>query len=89
MQSQGDMDLLKFSLGFTFGFLKIILNSEGVSFQSEIMDNENRIILIKAYLVFLRIWEQNHFMKRYFNKNKAITLDKTPDTKGYNEREDI
>ena len=71
--------------GFTFRFLKIIINSEGASFQSEIMDDENRFILIKAYLVFLIIHEQNHFMKRYFNKNKAITSCKTPDVKGYNE----
>ena len=71
--------------GFTFRFLKIIINSEGASFQSEIMDDENRFILIKAYLVFLIIHEQNHFMKSYFNKNKAITSCKTPDVKGYNE----
>ena len=53
------MRLLEFIGGFAFRFLKIVLNSEGIKFNPE---NNNYIpILLKAYLVFVIIHEQNHY----------------------------
>ena len=71
--------------GFTFRFLKIVINSEGITFKAPQNDSENLSKLLEAYLIFVIIHEQNHFMKRYFNQNIANTLCKTPDIKGYNE----
>ena len=62
--------------GFTFRFLKIVINSEGVNIESKnrnIDDNDINILLI-AYLTFIIIHELNHFMKRQFNKNQIINV---------------
>ena len=67
--------------GFTFRFLKIVINSEGIQFPSypnQEIDKEIKITLLKAYLVFVIIHEQNHFMKRYFNQKQANILCNTP-----------
>ena len=54
------MRLPEFIGGFAFRFLKIVLNSEGIKFNPE---NNNYIpILLKAYLVFVIIHEQNHWI---------------------------
>ena len=45
------------------------------------MYEETKIILLKAYLVFLIINELNHFMKRYLNKNKSYNSCKTTELK--------
>ena len=60
--------------GFTFRFLKIVINSEGVNIESKNTNiNDNDInILLKAYLVFIIIHELNHFMKRQFNKDQIL-----------------
>ena len=74
--------------GFTFRFLKIVINSEGIQFQSERnqkIDIESKFKLLKAYLIFLIIHEQNHFMKRYFNINQTNTLCNTPLIKNISE----
>ena len=75
------MNLPSVIKGFTFRFLKIILNSNGIEFKltnkkKENCDNIN--MLIKAYLVFVIIHEQNHFMKRYENQGVNFNLCKTP-----------
>ena len=76
------MNLPKSIKGFTFRFLKIVVNSEGVKLKTkEYIDKENIIILLKAYLIFLIIHELNHFIKRYFNKNKSFKMCKTPEIK--------
>ena len=62
--------------GFTFRFLKIVINSEGVNMKStntNINDND-KDILIKAYLVFIIIHELNHFIKRQFNLYNKIDV---------------
>ena len=69
-------------------FLKIIINSEGIEFQSKVneeIDEETKITLLRAYLVFMIINEQNHFMKRYFNKNQPNILCNTPVIKNISE----
>ena len=74
--------------GFTFRFLKIVINSQGIVFanyQNQQMDKESKRILLQAYLIFVIIHEQNHFLKRTFNKNMANILCKTPDIKGCDE----
>ena len=74
--------------GFTFRFLKIVINSEGIEFQGENnkkIDIESKSNLLKAYLVFVIIHEINHFMKRYFNINQANTLCNTPLIKNISE----
>ena len=73
--------------GFTFRFLKIVINSEGVNIESKNknIDNNDIDILLKAYLVFIIIHELNHFMKRIFDKDKNINLCKTPKIKGFDE----
>ena len=77
---------------FTFRFLKIVINSEGVKLNNEKSNNSfinisNDVIqlLLKAYLIFIIIHELNHFMKRYLNKNINYDLCKTPTVKEYNE----
>jgi hypothetical protein len=77
---------------FTFRFLKIVINSEGVRLNNEQstnsiinIDNDAILLLLKAYLVFIIIHELNHFMKRYLNKNQIYDLCKTPTVKDYNE----
>lgn len=67
------MGLPEFFKGFTFRFLKIVLNSEGIKFNSD----ENTILL-KAYLVFVIIHEQNHYIKRFLNVDSEVKLCKTP-----------
>ena len=80
------MNLPKSIKGFTFRFLKIVVNSEGVEFKTkEYPDEENIIILLKAYLIFLIIHELNHFMKRYLNKNNSFKVCKTPEIKEHKE----
>ena len=74
--------------GFTFRFLKIVINSEGIEFPSKVnkeIDVESKNTLLRAYLVFVIIHEQNHFMKRYFNKNQPNILCKTPVIKNISE----
>ena len=71
------MGLPEFFKGFTFRFLKIVLNSEGIKFKSDENENE-KIILLKAYLVFVIIHEQNHYIKRFLNVNSEAKLCKTP-----------
>ena len=74
--------------GFTFRFLKIVINSQGIVFanyQNQQMDEESKRILLQAYLIFVIIHEQNHFLRRTFNKNMANILCKTPDIKGCDE----
>ena len=74
--------------GFTFRFLKIVINSQGIvfpDFQNQQIDKESKSILLQAYLIFVIIHEQNHFLKRIFNKNRENILCKTPDIKGCNE----
>ena len=73
--------------GFTFRFLKIVINSEGVNMKStntNINDND-KDILIKAYLVFIIIHELNHFIKRQFNLGKTIDVCKTPKINGFDD----
>ena len=70
------MRLPEFIKGFTFRFLKVVLNSEGIKFNPE---NNNYIhTLLKAYLVFVIIHEQNHYIKRFLNVDTDIQLCKTP-----------
>ena len=68
--------------GFTFRFLKIVINSQGTKIKINNENISNKIILLKAYLVFVVIHEINHFMKRYFNKNVSNDICKTPVIKG-------
>ena len=71
---------------FTFRFLKIVINSEGIRLKNEQSYNTIIILLLlKAYLVFIVIHELNHFMKRYLNKNQIYDLCKTPIIKDYKE----
>ena len=53
--------------------------------QNNMGDMDSIITLLKAYLIFLIIHEQNHFMKRFFNLNQDVDLCKTPNVKGYSE----
>ena len=73
--------------GFTFRFLKIVINSEGADIVSKNKNvNDNDInILLKAYLVFIVIHELNHFMKRQFNKNQTIDVCRSPKIKGFDD----
>ena len=71
---------------FTFRFLKIVINYEGIRLNNEQSSNSIIILLLlKAYLVFIVIHELNHFMKRYLNKNQIYDLCKTPIIKDYKE----
>ncbi len=71
------MSLPKTIKGFTFRFLKIVLNCNGIRFNGKI-DNSNLNDLLEAYLVFVMVHEQNHFMKRFFNINEDYRLCGTP-----------
>ncbi len=60
------MRLPKTIKGFAFRFLKIVFNSRGIKLN---LDNtSNTSILLRAYLIFVIIHEQNNFIKRCFNK---------------------
>ena len=69
--------------GFTFRFLKIVLNCEGIKLNS--IHRQKNNILLKGYFIFVIIHEQNHFIKRYFNKNVKNNLCNTPKINNYNE----
>ena len=69
--------------GFTFRFLKIVLNSRGIKLNVD--NTANTSILLRAYLIFVIIHEQNHFIKRYFNKGVNAKLCNTPKINGYDE----
>jgi len=74
--------------GFTFRFLKIVINNEGIQFETandENIDKSIMLTLLQAYLVFVIIHELNHYMKRYLNKNKSFKICKTPEIKEYKE----
>ena len=79
------MNLPESIKGFTFRFLKIVINSKGVKLKPNSKNIENITILLTAYLVFLAIHELNHFMKRYLNQNKSFKVCKTPEIKEYKE----
>lgn len=81
------MNLPESIKGFTFRFLKIVINSEGVKLRtnSRNIDKQSILVLLKAYLIFLVIHEFNHFMKRYLNQNKSYKVCKTPEIKDYKE----
>lgn len=68
--------------GFTFRFLKIVLNSEGIGLEN--FNSSNKLILLKAYLIFVIILEVNHFIKRFFNKEKINNLY-TPEIKDFDD----
>ena len=68
--------------GFTFRFLKIVINSEGIEFKNE---NDNKLILLKAYLIFVIIHELNHFLKRYFNIDEPNDLCHSPKISGFDD----
>ena len=77
------MNLPKTIKGFTFRFLKIVLNSRGIKLN---LDNTANIsILLKAYIIFVIIHEQNNFIKRYFNKGVNTKLCNTPKINGFDE----
>lgn len=81
------MNLPESIKGFTFRFLKIVINSNGVKLKatSQDIDYSSILLLLKAYLIFLIIHELNHFMKRYLNQNKSYKICKTPEIKEYKE----
>ena len=70
--------------GFTFRFLKIVINSKGIKMEN-INKKENIIILLKSYLVFIIIHELNHVMKRFLNINEKYKICKTPEINEYKE----
>ena len=76
------MGLPKTIKGFTFRFLKIVINTNGIILN---MDDNSKIILLKAYLIFILIHEQNHFIKKYFNINYSVHLCDTLNINDYNE----
>ena len=69
--------------GFTFRFLKIVLNTKGINLNFDDIVSTNT--LLKAYLIFVIIHEQNHFIKRYFNIDVQTDLCETPKISGYSE----
>ena len=77
------MGLPKEIKGFTFRFLKIVLNSKGIELLSK--NDIEKIVLLKAYLIFVIIHEENHFIKRYYNKNVKSNLCDTPKIQEYDE----
>lgn len=81
------MNLPESIKGFTFRFLKIVINSKGVKLKinSRNIDKQSILLLLKAYLIFLVIHELNHFMKRYLNQKKSYKICKTPVIKDYKE----
>ena len=73
---------------FTFGFLKIVINSEGVKLKTKnnaYLDKSILLIFLQVYLIFLIIHEFNHFMKRYLHQNKSFKICKTQEIKEYKE----
>ena len=58
------MDLPKEIKCFTFRFLKIVINTNGILLN---MDSISKITLLKAYLIIIIMQEQNNFITRYFN----------------------
>ena len=82
------MNLPKTIKGFTFRFLKIVLNCNGLKFQinEQAQKDYDRVDnLLKAYLIFIIIHEQNHFIKRYLNKGVYFNLYNTPKINEVNE----
>ena len=77
--------------GFTFRFLKIIINTEGVNIESKKtnIDGSDKNILLRAYLVFKVIHELNHFMKRQFNLDSTIDACKTPKMKVFDDEVEV
>ena len=74
--------------GFTFGYLKIVINSKGIKLENDAnmsINQANKMLLLKAYLVFLIIQELNHFIKRFLNKNKSFNLSITTEINGCKE----
>ena len=74
--------------GFTFRFLKIVINNEGIQFETandENIDKSIMLTLLQAYLVFIIILELNQYINRYLNKNKSFKICKTPEIKEYKE----
>ena len=80
------MSLPKEIKGFTFRFLKIILNSQGIQLDANNLDD--KMLLLKAYLIFMIIYEQNNFIRRYFNKNKNVCICDFPNIDDCNEGEE-
>ena len=76
------MALPKTIKGFTFRFLKIVINSEGIEFERV---NNNKLILLQAYLIFVIIHELNHFLKRYFNIDEPNDLCHSPKISGFDD----
>ena len=62
-----------------------MLNSKGIVFNSN--DNEYNNTLLKAYLAFVIIHEQNHYIKRFMNENIDTEICKTPKIDGEDEAE--
>ena len=81
------MELPEEIKGFTFRFLKIIINTEGVNIESKKtnIDDSDKNILLRAYLVFKVIHELNHFMKRQFNLDSTIDVCKTQKMKVFDD----
>ena len=71
------MDLSKNYKGFTFRFLKIIINTSNIYLDDEKQKISNST-LIKAYLVFLIVHEINHLIKRYYKTEKDSSQVFTP-----------
>ena len=69
--------------GFTFRFLKIVVNCNGIKIEQK--SEADKTILLKAYLIFVLVHEQNHFIKRYFNLNSASNVCLTPKLNGVEE----
>jgi len=70
------MSLPKEIKGFTFRFLRIVLNCNGIEFKNNC--DFNKVTLLKAYLIFVIIHEQNHFIKKYFSHGIISKLCGTP-----------
>jgi len=82
------MNLPESIKAFTFGFLKIVINSEGVKLKTKnnaYLDKSILLIFLQVYLIFLIIHEFNHFMKRYLHQNKSFKICKTQEIKEYKE----
>ena len=62
--------------GFTISFLKICINSEGINIKYK--DIKHKLILLKAYLIFVIIQELNQFIKIYFNSQNQKSLCNIP-----------
>ena len=73
--------------GFTFRFLKIVINSEGVKMKSTntSINDSDKDILLKVYLVFIIIYELNHFIKSQFNLGNTYDICKTQKIYGFDD----